>query len=292
MKIRFIKMEGCGNDFLFIDSIRGRGLDSLNSSQVSQLCDRHLGVGADGLVILQESTTANAQWKFYNADGSEAEMCGNAARCAMLYLGDRYFAGERVISLMTGAGIIKGKKLGPNLAEVSMISKNNPEFRYDDKIVGIDGFGTVRTYFIDTGVPHAVVEVDNLATYPILKVGAALRANPVFGRRGANVTFFQKTTGSMIFSTTYERGVEDETFACGTGVVAAANIFSEVYLQPLPITVRVPGGELIVDMSPVSKICLLRGPANYVFEGEFPLGEKPYSRAALHSRSRETLHAV
>lgn len=292
MKIQFMKMEGCGNDFLLIDTIRGRGIGSLHVNQVAHLCDRHLGVGADGLVILQEGTNTNARWKFYNSNGSEAEMCGNAARCAILYLSDRYFPNEQVISLQTAAGVVKGKKLGPNLAEVAMVSKSNPNFRYDDKIVAVEGMGTIRSYFIDTGVPHAVVEVDNLGTYPILKVGRALRSHPVFGRRGTNVTFFQKTTGNLVYATTFERGVEDETWACGTGVVAAANIFSEVYLQPLPITVRVPGGEMVVDMSPVSKVILLRGPANYVFEGEFPLGEKNYSKAKRYTEPAEAVHAL
>lgn len=273
MKLQFVKMEGCGNDFVFIDAIRGRGINSLNANQVQQICDRHFGVGADGVVILSEGQGAHAQWKFYNSDGSKAEMCGNAARCAILFLGDRYFPNENVISIQTLSGIVKGKKLGPNLAEVAMVSKQNPQYRYSDKTVVIEDMGPIRTYFIDTGVPHVVVEVDSLKDYPILKVGALIRSNPIFGRQGTNVTFFQKSTNNIISATTYERGVENETLACGTGAVAAASIFSELYLQPLPLLVKVPGGELTVDMSPISKIALLRGAAHYVFEGEYPLGE-------------------
>ncbi|MBI1859806.1 MAG: diaminopimelate epimerase [Deltaproteobacteria bacterium] len=288
MKLQFVKMEGCGNDFLMIDSIRGRSINDLNKAQVTQICDRHLGVGADGLVLLHEGGEGvTARWKFYNADGSEAGMCGNAARCAIVYLADRHFPRERVISIMTQAGLVKGKKLGANYAEVAMVSKKNPDFRFDDKLLAVEGHGTVRTYVIDTGVPHAVVEVENLGAYPLIEVGQSLRRNPHFGREGTNVTFFQKTTGNVIRATTFERGVEDETLACGTGAVAAANIFSETYLQALPITVQVPGGEMVVDVSPVSKTMLLRGPANYVFEGEFPLGEKAYTPSRLYSRKRE-----
>ncbi len=293
MKLQFTKMEGCGNDFIFVDCMRGRGINTLNSNQVRHLCDRHFGIGADGLVMLFEGGPTNARWKFYNADGTEAEMCGNAARCAMIFLADRHFPEERVISLQTEAGTVKGKKLGPNLAEVAMVSKNNPTFRFADKMVAIEGMGTLRTYFIDSGVPHAVVEVDELKDYPIQKVGAALRSNLIYGRQGTNVTFFQKSTNNVISATTYERGVENETMACGTGAVAAACIFSEVYLQALPIVVKVPGGELVVDMSPVSKIVLLRGPAFYVYEGEYRLGESQYVPAALFSQKKiEKLDAL
>ena len=287
MKIHFWKMEACGNDFLVVDSVRERGVGALNSHQVAQICDRNFGVGADGLVVLHGGTSTNARWEFFNADGSEAEMCGNAARCSILFLADRYFANERVISLMTAAGVVKGKKLGPGLAEVSVVARSNPELRYEDRVTVVDGVGTVRAHFIDTGVPHAVIEVDSIETYPIVQVGRALRFNPIFGPKGANVTFFQKTAGNAIYCTTYERGVENETLSCGTGAVAAANIFSETYLQSLPITVRVPGGELVVDMSPVSRVVLLRGPANYVFDGEFPMGDRPYKKVHLYSHSRQ-----
>ena len=293
MKIHFNKMEACGNDFLIIDFVRGGGVASLSASQVGQLCDRHFGVGADGLVLLQPGGQGTlAQWQFYNSDGSNADMCGNAARCAILLLSDKYFPDERLISIQTGAGIIRGRKLGPNNIEVAMVSKNNPDFRFQDKLIAIEGVGNVRAFIIDTGVPHAVIEVDNLASFPLQRVGHAIRNNPLFGREGTNITFFQRTTGNLIRSTTFERGVEDETMACGTGVVAAANIFSDQYLIPLPIQVQVPGGIMVVDVSPISKTMLLRGPANYVFDGEFPLGEKPYSPSFLYSHRREATHEV
>lgn len=286
MKLNFTKMEGCGNDFIFIDCMRGRGAISLKPNQIRQICDRHFGVGADGVVLLFEGTQAMAHWKFFNADGTEAEMCGNAARCAILFLAERHFPNEKVVSILTEAGVIKGKRLAPGLAEVTMVSKNNPQYRYSDKVVMLEGVGPIRTYFIDAGVPHAVVEVESLKDYPIQKIGAFLRSHPTYGKQGTNVTFFQKGTNNTISVTTFERGVEDETMACGTGAVAAASIFSEIFLQPLPIIVKVPGGELTVDVSPVSKVVLLRGPASFVYEGEYPLSSVGYTSTSLYSRPK------
>lgn len=265
MDLRIIKMQGCGNDFLFMDYIQGDA-PNFYPREVRYLCDRHFGLGADGLVILQKSPEAHAQWKFYNSDGSEAEMCGNAARCAIKYLSERYYPHDVPITLQTKAGLIKGKPVEhSDLIEVTLSPNHFERFEYDHKIIATDKY-SLEVYFINTGVPHAVIEVKDIMTYPILQVGQDLRHHPTFGPEGTNVTFYQRLVGSRIRSTTYERGVENETMACGTGAAAAAVIYSEVYLQPMPIEVHVPGGDLIVDLSPVSKMLLLQGPARYVFD--------------------------
>lgn len=265
MRLPLTKMQGCGNDFLFVDSMTAHPPE-FYPSEVRYLCDRHFGVGADGLVVLSGSEEAHAKWKFYNSDGSEAEMCGNAARCTIRFLQDRYFPEFEVISFMTKAGVIKGRKI-PDTGniEITLLAKGDQKFNYEQLTLKTEK-NTFEGYWIDTGVPHFVMEVKDLATYPIQQVGKLLRHHPAFGEAGSNVTFFQCVVGNRLKATTYERGVEKETLACGTGVAAAAIVHSELYLQPFPIEVAAPGGDLVVDLSPVSRLLVLQGPAEYVME--------------------------
>jgi diaminopimelate epimerase len=264
MKLHLYKMQGCGNDFLFLDAMNS-GEARLRPHEVVYLCDRNYGVGADGLAVLSKSSVADASWTFYNSDGSIAEMCGNAARCAMRYLGDRYFPGEDVIALETKAGVIKGRKLNAGLIEVTLTGQKNFTPEYTETILEVPS-GVLQVYNLNTGVPHAVIEVKDIYTYPIARVGREVQAHALYAKEGTNVTFFQRTVSKRIRATTFERGVEAETLACGTGAAAAAVIFSQLYMESLPIDVTVPGGELIVDLSPVSRVLLLRGSAEYVFE--------------------------
>jgi diaminopimelate epimerase len=268
MEFNFIKMQGCGNDFLFMDSMQSEP-SPFYPREISWLCDRNYGVGADGLVVLTKSEKYHAKWIFYNSDGSQAEMCGNAARCAIRYLTETYFPNDVPICIETKAGVIKGQMKGPGLVEVTLTPKSYERFEYEQKVVATDKY-SVEVSLINTGVPHAVVEVKDLNSYPIWQVGKDLRSHPAMGPEGANVTFFERLVGPRIKATTFERGVEGETLACGTGAAAAAIIYSETYLQPLPIEVIVPGGELVVDISPVSKMLLLQGPANYCFTVNIP----------------------
>jgi diaminopimelate epimerase len=282
MKFPFHKMHGCGNDFLILDYIGGQ-LPEFYPSEIAYLCDRNFGIGADGLVILSDASDAHAGWDFYNSDGSRAEMCGNAARCAIRYIAERHYPEELPISLQTDVGIIKGKRLDANnLVEITLSPKPMTKFEYEQKLV-VAGENSFDVYCVNTGVPHAVVEVKDIATYPILDVGKRLLKHPVFGEAGTNVTFFQRHVGQKILSTTFERGVEHETFACGTGVAAAAIIYSELYMQPFPIEVQVPGGTLNVDMSPVSKLLLLSGPAEFVFSVELDVIPRGFDKPHLFS---------
>src|SRR3954469_13512850 len=130
MKLHLYKMQGCGNDFLFVDSLNS-GDTRLRPREIVYLCDRNFGVGADGVAVLTKSEVADAGWEFFNSDGSVAEMCGNAARCAIRYLGDRYFPGDDVISLETKAGVIKGRKLGAEQIEVTLTGQKNFELQYN-----------------------------------------------------------------------------------------------------------------------------------------------------------------
>lgn len=264
MKIGFIKMHGCGNDFLLIDSVRNLA-PRFTPQEVRFYCDRHFGVGADGLVVLKSSEVADAAWDFYNSDGSKAEMCGNAARCAVRYLSEKYLPDETV-SIETLVGIVKGRLLPDGQVEVGL-SAPHFEFDYTEHILEIEN-NVFQLQCVNTGVPHAVLEVKDLMTYPISRVGRQIQAHALFQENGINVTFFQRLVGNRIRSTTFERGVAAETLACGTGAAAAALIFSRIYAQPLPINVSVPGGDLLVDLSPVSRVLLLTGPAEFVFEFE------------------------
>lgn len=259
-------MQGCGNDFLILDQMHSAERP-LRPREVAYLCDRRFGIGGDGLILLTKSETpeADAKWIFFNSDGSQAEMCGNGARCAIRYLCDRYFPGDDVIRLSTKAGVIKGRKISEQTIEVSLTGKKDYVPEFTETILEVEA-GVLQIYNINTGVPHAVMEVKDIYTYPIARVGQQVQAHAMFQPAGTNVTFFQRTVGKRIRATTFERGVAEETLACGTGAAAAAIIFSEQYLEPLPIEVSVPGGDLIVALSPVSKVLLLQGPAEYVYE--------------------------
>ncbi len=266
MNLHFHKMHGCGNDFLIGDDFSG-SFPELSPQDVRYLCDRNFGIGADGIALLQEGTDTDAKWTFYNCDGSEAEMCGNAARCVMRYLGEKHFPGGEAISLETLAGVIRGRTLEDGMVEVTMLSESQDSFELEEKLLEIHG-EPIQMFCLNTGVPHVVIEVKSLKGYPVAKIGAAVLNHPAFAPEKTNVTFFQRMVGSRILSTTFERGVEKETFACGTGAAAAALVFSDVYMESLPVEVQVPGGELVVDVSPATRYLLLRGPATYVGEAE------------------------
>jgi diaminopimelate epimerase len=286
MNFKFTKMQGAGNDFLLMDYMH-HDPPQFYPKEIQYLCDRHFGIGADGVVLLQQGDDqAHAKWKFYNSDGSEAEMCGNAARCAIRFLSEKYFREESLISIQTKAGVIKGKKLeNNNWVEVALLQVNEEESTFKQMMVKTEAH-TYDVRFLNTGVPHAVIEVKDIFSYPINQVGRELLKHPAFGPAGTNVTFFQKLIGSRIRATTFERGVEAETMACGTGVVAAALVFMQEYMEALPVEVVVPGGEMRVDMSPVSRWVLLQGPAEYVFEVELEGSLHQFEPSFPFSQSR------
>lgn len=265
MRFQFIKMHGCGNDFLVYDQMQEHELTPLKPNEIRYICDRHFGIGADGFVILSKGgEKSHAAWRFYNNDGSEAEMCGNAARCAIRYLAENYFQNEEIVSIETRAGTIKGKVAGErDNIEVTLFGRGDLKPEIVEKLIRSDE-EVVRCFCIDTGVPHAVIEVKDIRSYPITKMGKMIMHHPAFQPDQTNVTFFQQRVGPQIIATTYERGVEKETLACGTGAAAAALVFSELYVQPLPVTVSMPGGTLTVDASSVARRLLLRGEAQYI----------------------------
>lgn len=285
MRFRFLKMNGCGNDFLIMDSM-GSEAPVFLPAEIRFLCDRHFGIGADGMVVLSESDLAEAKWDFFNCDGSEAEMCGNAARCAIRLLADRYFPTHETIGIETKAGLIRGRIMEDGLVEVTLLSHDVKDLSYEERIIQAQN-EMFQVYSVVVGVPHCVIEVERITGYPVADVGKRLAHHEAFGKDGTNVTFFQRMVGSEVMSTTFERGVERETLACGTGAAASAFVYSELYLAQFPVDVKVPGGTLSVDVSPVSRMLLLQGPAQYVFEVDIDETASGFEPVKLYGERQE-----
>jgi diaminopimelate epimerase len=266
--LRFTKMNGAGNDFVLLDNRAGNL--ALTREQIARVCDRHRGVGADGVLLLERATNgADFRMRYYNADGGEAEMCGNGARCFARFA-DRTAGPLEKLSFETPAGVI-----GAHLAgEVVTLQMSEPNDLRLDLEVPLSG-EKVRASYIDSGVPHVVVPVAKVDEVDVCSLGAALRQHPIFAPRGANANFSEQRGPRSIAIRTYERGVEDETLACGTGVVASALIFAVTENVPGPIDVLVRGGDTLqVDFSREQnqfRNVTLTGPADFVFEGTIEL---------------------
>ena len=283
------KMQGCGNDFLIADASEGNPPD-LTAGSIRRICHRQLGVGADGLfVLLPPKAGGDAAWTFYNSDGSLAEMCGNAARCAIRFLAERRFSGApRPLLLETRAGVVSGRVLADGRVEVSMPRGKASAIEYQERVLSTEK-GPLTLFCINSGVPHAVIEVKDILSYPIREIGRLLVRHAAFSPEGTNVTFYQRMSGNRIRATTFERGVENETLACGTGAVAAALVYTERYLEKFPIEVAVPGGALSVEIESGSKTLLLTGPAEWVFTLEYVGSSEPFDPPGLYSEHRRPI---
>ena len=268
MLLSFTKMNGAGNDFVVVDN-RDQAL-SLDASRVALLCDRHRGVGADGVLAVEPSRQgADFRMRYYNADGGEAEMCGNGARCFARFA-RRLGANNAEISFETLAGIIKASFPG-DLVCITMSDPNSYRAPFDLVING----RTLNVHFLNTGVPHVVVFSEDIEAIDVVKDGAALRHHPAFAPRGTNANFVQVLAPQAITIRTYERGVEAETLACGTGVCAAALLHSMRDGAASPIKVKVRGGDTLEVGFEAADESLrnvtLTGPADFVFDGTISL---------------------
>jgi diaminopimelate epimerase len=267
-KLHFTKMNGAGNDFVMLDNRRGDL--QLTAAEIARLCDRHRGIGADGVLMLEPPTNgADFRMRYYNADGGEAEMCGNGARCFARFA-DRVAGTREKVSFETPAGVIAAALQG----EAVTLQMSDPE----DMRLGIElaaAGETIRCDYVDSGVPHAVIPVADINSVHVRELGSAVRHHPEFAPRGANVNFLERRGDRQIAIRTYERGVEDETLACGTGVVASALLFAATENVRGPIAVRVRGGdELSVAFEWAGDRLTnvtLTGPADFVFEGTVQL---------------------
>jgi diaminopimelate epimerase len=265
MQIAFAKMNGAGNDFVVIDNRSGE--IRLAPQQIVHLCDRHRGVGADGVILLTPCSSGKADWAwdFYNNDGGSAEMCGNGARCFARFV-RRLTGADKEFRFETRAGIISARFKGDNVA-VNLTAPH--DLRLHEKIPLSSGETEIHS--INTGVPHAVLFVPDADKAMVRNLGSEIRFHPHFAPRGTNVNFVQVRGPGAIRVRTYERGVEGETLACGTGVTASALIAAELHGFKSPIQVQVQGGD-ILEVSFDGKAgkfanITLTGPAEFAFEG-------------------------
>jgi diaminopimelate epimerase len=262
--LRFTKMNGAGNDFILIDNRAGE--IHLDRSQIARLCDRHRGVGADGILLLEKpSNRADFRMRYFNADGGEAEMCGNGARCFARFATKVAGAGGK-ISFETLAGVISAELVG-DLVKLRMTEPTDLRLNINLAV----GNEKKAVHFINSGVPHVIVPVPRIDDVDVRREGAAIRHHKMFSPKGTNVNFIQRRGPDKIAIRTYERGVENETLACGTGVVASALIFAMDQNANGPITVLARGGdELQVGFEGSGdqfRNVTLTGPAEFVFEG-------------------------
>ncbi|HZA38179.1 MAG TPA: diaminopimelate epimerase [Candidatus Baltobacteraceae bacterium] len=262
--LRFTKMNGAGNDFVLIDNRAGEV--RLDRSQIANLCDRHRGIGADGVLLLEKpANRADFRMRYFNADGGEAEMCGNGARCFARFA-NKVAGAAGKISFETPAGVISAELID-DLVTLQMTEPTDLRLSVPLRIAN----QYEAIHFINTGVPHVVIPVPRIDDIDVEREGAAIRQHEMFSPNGANVNFIEKRGANKIAVRTYERGVEDETLACGTGVVASALIFAATEDVNGPIGVFVRGGnELQVGFEKTGtefKNVTLTGPAEFVFEG-------------------------
>ena len=263
-------MNGAGNDFVLIDN-RAQTV-RLTKPQIVSLCDRHRGIGADGVILLKPASgKADWAWDFYNSDGSIGEMCGNGARCFARFVQAR--VGRHTgFTFETEAGLIKASFEGERVR----VSLTEPEgLRLEEQLPLPTG--KMALHSLNTGVPHAVLFVPDADKAMVLELGPLIRRHPHFATKGTNVNFVQVLGSGHIRVRTFERGVEGETLACGTGVTASALIASRVHRFGSPVKVQVQGGdELVVSFEEKNggfSNVQLSGPAEFVFEGRTNLPE-------------------
>jgi diaminopimelate epimerase len=269
MVLEFTKMNGAGNDFVLIDN-RAQTI-KLTRDQIVRLCDRHRGVGADGVILLIPSRSGKADWawEFFNSDGSTGEMCGNGARCFARFV-RRQTGLDRDFTFETEAGVIAARFQGQNVT-VNLTAPNG--LRWNEQLELSMGIRTVHS--LNTGVPHAVLFVPDADKAMVQQLGPEIRRHPHFAPKGTNVNFVQVLGPNAIRVRTFERGVEGETLACGTGVAASALISARVHQFKSPVRVRVQGGdELQVSFEEKNgefANVRLTGPAEFAFEGKAEL---------------------
>ncbi|QMU63887.1 MAG: diaminopimelate epimerase [Flavobacteriaceae bacterium] len=254
MYFTFYKYQGAGNDFVIFDN-RKNTFPKEKTNIIANICDRHFGIGADGIILLENDTSSDFGMTYYNSDGAESSMCGNGGRCIVAF--------AKKLNIITDKTIFNAID-GLHEATISndMVSL---------KMKDVDTVNVKEDFvFLNTGSPHHVEMVNDLANYPVFKRGKAIR-NKLYAKEGSNINFVEPESQNSFRVRTYERGVEDETLACGTGVTAVAiamhkcNITTDKNIQ-----LFVTGGKLEVtfdvDHSSYKNI-MLSGPATFVFEG-------------------------
>lgn len=268
MEITFVKMHGNGNDFILIDEYEKTVIPDEMKPQFAQLyCDRRFGIGADGVLYLSRSCSADLKMRLFQPDESEAPMCGNGIRCFAKYAFDTGYV-EKSCTVETMAGIIN--VVMDYTDDTFLATIQMPEPRFDRADIPATGEGEYRetiegymVYAVNTGVPHAVIFVEDPESFPLIEIGPAIRHHASFPE-GANVNIVKREGEDHISIRTYERGVEDETFSCGTGATAAAAIARHLGYTGTKVKVDTRGGPLVITLGEKT---LMEGPAETVFKG-------------------------
>lgn len=257
MKYSFYKYQGTGNDFVMIDN-RDLHFPKNDTKLVEKLCDRRFGIGADGLILLENDETTDFRMVYYNSDGNESSMCGNGGRCLVAF----------------------AKKLGIIENETTFIATDGLHYATinDEDIVSlqmkdVDEVQESGSYvFLNTGSPHHVQMVEDLHIFDVKNQGAKIRYSGLYGKAGSNVNFVSQTDDDKFALRTYERGVEDETLSCGTGATAVAIAMKATgRTNSSVIALQVEGGALEVSFTEENGLythVFLKGPATYVFKGD------------------------
>ena len=260
MQIKFYKYQGTGNDFVMIDN-RNDFFPKSNTKLIENLCDRRFGIGADGLILLENDNSTDFRMVYYNSDGNESSMCGNGGRCLVAFA-------KKLEVINNNATFIATDGLHHASIDtdgiVSLQMKDVDEVKIDDEYV-----------FLNTGSPHHVTLVTDLEEYDVKTNGAAIRYSDLYGKAGSNVNFVNQLADNHFRIRTYERGVEDETLSCGTGATATAIAMNAIgKTNSNNIDINVEGGKLKVSFEKTDKgyeMVFLVGPATFVFEGEINL---------------------
>ena len=266
LPILFVKMSGTGNDFILIDHRRPAIHPEAMAEFAALVCRRKFSVGADGLILIEDSEQADFRWRFFNGDGSVAEMCGNGARCAARFAYMQGIAPARM-RFETIAGIIEAAVSDLEVA-VRMTTPKDLQLQQTIEVEGEQ----IDLHFVDTGVPHAVCFVENVDQIDVCDLGSKVRHHEAFMPAGTNVNFVGRTENGFKVRT-YERGVEDETLACGTGATAAALIAALTDKAKSPVNIITSGGDTLTisfDLTdvPGADNVFLKGPAHLIYKGE------------------------
>ena len=264
--VPFVKMSGTGNDFILIDHRKPLIGREAMAEFVSLVCRRKFSVGADGLILIEDSDQADFKWLFFNGDGSEAEMCGNGARCAARFAYMQGIAPARM-RFETLAGVIEASVSDINVA----IRMTKPRELQLHRTLSMDD-APLSLHSVDTGVPHAVVFVDDIDTMDVCGLGSRIRHHEAFMPAGTNVNFVRQQDGALEVRT-YERGVEDETLACGTGAVACALVAAMLKQAESPVEIITSGGDRLtitfdLEDGGTAANVFLKGPAHVIYKGE------------------------
>ena len=259
--INFFKMSGSGNDFIIVDNREGIVKNNDLSDFIARICRRKMSVGADGFILIEPSKNADFKWQFFNSDGSNAEMCGNGARCAARFAYVNGIAGQK-LSFETDAGVVSGQ-VKDDRVKVKM--PDPVELRLDYSIDLKNGPVTVCS--VNTGVTHVVVMNETVEDINVFELGREIRFHKAFAPVGANVNFICQQKQGHLAIRTYERGVEDETLACGTGACAAVVTGQNLGLLDAEVDVRLPGGKVMVSWHGGSEPAWLTGNAETLSEG-------------------------